>query len=182
MLPSSVVSFVFGVYAARLATRFGVRPTLIAGSLLSTVALTWSVLAHDYVWQFILASCISGMGTGVVFANLANAVLDAVPSGQAGTAIGMNANLRIIGGAVGTAVTVTIITADTRPNGYPAEQGYVWGFVFLAVMSLVAALTATLIPGSKRGAIREGASAAASEAMGGKEPVLEMEVPTAHRP
>ena len=128
MLPSSIVSFVFGASAARLANRFGVRRTLVVGSLLSTLALVWSVVAHDHVWQLVLASCVSGIGTGVVFANLANAVLDAVPSGQAGTAIGMNANLRILGGAVGTAITVTIITADTRPNGHPDEQGYVWGF------------------------------------------------------
>ena len=89
-------------------------------------------------------------------------------------------------GAVGTAVTVTIITADTRPNGYPVEQGYVWGFVFLAVMSLVAALTATLIPGSRRGAALGAASGPASgpasAAMGVEEEVLAIEAPTAHRP
>ena len=162
MLPSSIVPFVFGASAARLATHFGVRRTLVVGSLLSTLALVWSVVAHGPRLAAVLATCVSGIGTGVVFANLANAVLDAVPSGQAGTAIGMNANLRILGGAVGTAITVTIITADTRPNGHPNEQGYVWGFAFLAVISLVAALTATLIPGSSRRATSDDASAADS--------------------
>jgi MFS family permease len=146
MVPSSVVSFCCGLYAARLAARIGMRRTLVQSSVITGAALVLVAFVHDKVWQVIVATCLSGLGSGVVFANLANAIVGAVRPEQTGTAIGMNANIRIIGGAVGSAITVTIVTADLLPSGYPTERGYVLGFLFLALSCFVAAVAAVLIP------------------------------------
>ncbi|WP_238005456.1 MFS transporter [Dactylosporangium sp. AC04546] len=148
MLPSSVVGFLCGLSAARLAAWLGVRLTLVYGSLATAVSLAMVTVLHAEVWQVVVASCVCSAGTGVVFANLANATVDAVPAHQTGTAIGMNANIRIVGGAIGSALGVTILTADLLPSGYPTERGYVLGFAFMAGASLVAGLAALLIPPS----------------------------------
>jgi MFS family permease len=154
MLPSSVASFLCGLSAARLAAWMGVRLTIVLGSLATAGALLMTAYVHDEVWEVILASCVSGLGTGIVFANLANAIVDAVPAERTGTAIGMNANIRIVGGAIGAAVTVTVVTADLLPSGYPTERGYVNGFAFLAAASLVAGIIALLIPAHRPESIK----------------------------
>ncbi|MFC0529927.1 MFS transporter [Phytohabitans kaempferiae] len=146
MLPSSVASFLCGLCAARLAEWMGVRLTILLGSVATAGALAMTTFVHEAMWEVILASCGSGVGTGLVFANLANAIVDAVPAEQTGTAIGMNANIRILGGAIGAAVSVTIVTADLLPSGYPTEQGYMLGFAFMACAALVAGLGALLLP------------------------------------
>ncbi|MGW0590066.1 hypothetical protein [Streptosporangium sp. NPDC002607] len=71
---------------------------------------------------------------------LSNLAVAAVPPKQTGVASGMNANIRTIGGSIGAAVMTTIVTAHSRPSGYPDERGYALGF------ATVAALARILIP------------------------------------
>ena len=56
-------------------------------------------------------------------------------------------NRGTIGGAIGSAVMSTIVTARTDASGLPLEAGYVLGFSVLAAMMLVAASAGLLIPG-----------------------------------
>ena len=44
------------------------------------------------------------------------------------------------------AVMASIVTAKTLSSGVPVESGYSHGFIFLAVVTLVAVLAALLIP------------------------------------
>jgi MFS family permease len=70
---------------------------------------------------------LTGLGSGLCFAALANVVVDAAPAGRTGVVAGMNANIRTIGGSVGSAVLATVLTVHLQPNGYPAEHGYTGG-------------------------------------------------------
>jgi hypothetical protein len=58
----------------------------------------------------------------------------------------MNANIRTIGGSIGSAVMAGILTAHLTTGGYPAERGYTVGFVVLGVVMALASLAAVLIP------------------------------------
>jgi hypothetical protein len=58
----------------------------------------------------------------------------------------MNANIRTIGGAVGAAVTASIVTARLLADGRPVASGYTKGFAFLAAMTVVAIVAALFIP------------------------------------
>ena len=120
--------------------------TLVLASLATGVALLLVAWVHAEPWQVVLWSCLSGLGGGLVFAMLANVIVDVVPHEQTGTAVGMNANIRLIGGAAGTALASTIITAQELPSGSPTEAGYEWGFVFLGLAGLGAAVAALTIP------------------------------------
>ena len=55
-----------------------------------------------------------GIGSGLVFSSLAGVVIASVPPAQTGVASGMNANIRTIGGSIGSAVMAGMVTAQIR--------------------------------------------------------------------
>ena len=81
-----------------------------------------------------------------MFSSLAGAVIASVPPEQTGVASGMNANIRTIGGSVGSAVMAGVVTARLGPTGMPVESGYVIGFAVLAVGMVLAAAAAAFMP------------------------------------
>jgi len=151
MLPAAAGTFLCGLVAARLATRIGVRQAIVLGCLITSGGLGVAVLAHDQKWEMYLAGGLSGLGTGLTFACLANAVVAAVPPEKTGVATGMHANIRTVGGSIGAAVMTTIVTANLGSSGFPVEDGYTHGFAFLAAAALLAGLAGLLIPRAPRG-------------------------------
>ena len=159
ILPNAVASFICGIVAAPLARRSGAKFVVVAGGVLGATGMIGLVFLHDEVWQILLVNGVAGFGIGFVFSSLAPLILAAVPAHQSGSASGMNANIRTIGGCIGTAVMSTIVTSHTvASTGLPSESGYLTGFGMLGAMMLVAALAGLLIPVVRRGT---GAAAAA---------------------
>ena len=150
ILPNAIATFICGLIAAPLAVRLGAKTVVITGSLLGAAGLTLLVALHAEPWHFVLANSVAGFGIGLVFSSLAPLILAAVPAEQTGAANGMNANIRTIGGAIGSAVMSTIVTSHVTADGLPLEQGYTSGFTVLAVAMLVAALAGTTIPARRR--------------------------------
>jgi hypothetical protein len=66
----------------------------------------------------------------------------------------MNANIRTIGGSVGSAVMTSLLAAEVSPSGYASEAAYVWGFVFLGVAAVLAGAVGFTTPGKKERAPR----------------------------
>jgi MFS family permease len=146
LLPSAVASFLMGFMTGRFVTRFGTRVVVMSGTLSSAAAFAAIALWHDATWQVFAATTCQGIGSGLVFSSLAGAVIAAVPPDQTGVASGMNANIRTIGGSVGSAVMSGLVTARLGPTAFPVESGYVIGFVVLAAAMVAAALTAVFMP------------------------------------
>lgn len=146
MLPSAVMTFLAGLVAARIATAIGPKAVVVAGSAIAAVALVLQALWHDEIWHMLVSNALVGLGVGVAFACLASLVVAAVPADQTGVASGMNANIRTIGGAVGSAAMGGIVTAHLTSSGLPSEAGYTIGFLALAGAFTVAAVAALLIP------------------------------------
>ncbi|MEV0184632.1 MFS transporter [Streptomyces sp. NPDC050625] len=145
LLPASAMSAVAGGVSPWIARRIGSRGAIVAGGLISACALASAALLHDEMWQVAVATALTGLGSGIVFTCLANAVVAAVPPEQTGVATGTNANLRTIGGAVGSGVMATILAAHLQPSGYSSEAGYTNGFLFLAIVCLTTAACGSLI-------------------------------------
>jgi hypothetical protein len=82
-------------------------------------------------------------------------VVVAVPASQTGVASGMNANIRTIGGSIGSAVMASIVTSQLEPSGLPKEAGYTIGFAVMAAALVLAALAGLLIPSA--GSLRRAA-------------------------
>lgn len=146
LLPSAVASFLVGFTTARLIGRFGARSVIVTGALISSAAFVSIALFHDATWQLYAATTAQGVGSGLVFSSLAGVVIASVPRAQTGVASGMNANIRTIGGSIGSAVMAGIITAHVGAGGIPLERGYTVGFSMLAVGMIAAAAAAAFIP------------------------------------
>lgn len=164
LLPAAVAQFTGGLTAARLAgSRVGPRPVTVVGCALMAGSLGWISTSHSAEWQVFTASALTGLGTGLVFASLANAVIAAVPAARTGVATGTNANLRTAGGAIGVAIASTLVTLHTLPSGYPAEDGYTTTFGFLACAALLGTAASLGIPaGRSRAPGVEGAAESAT--------------------
>lgn len=150
LLPSALASFAVGFTTARLVSWVGARVVIGVGMLSAGLAFLGIAFFHDHTWQLYLATTVQGIGSGLVFSSLAGVVIAAVPAEQTGVASGMNANIRTIGGSLGTAVIAGIITAHHGIGGYPAERGYVLGFTVMGIVMILAAVAAAYIPDLRR--------------------------------
>ncbi|VXB89625.1 MFS transporter [Nocardioides sp. AX2bis] len=146
LLPSAVASFLVGFSTSRLMGRFGARAVILTGALISGLSYLSLALFHDTVLQILVGITVQGLGTGLVISSSASVVIASVPASQTGVASGMNANIRTIGGSIGSAVMAGVVTARTGPGGFPAESGYTIGFAVLAFFLLLATLAATRVP------------------------------------
>jgi EmrB/QacA subfamily drug resistance transporter len=155
LLPSAIMTFLTGLVAAPVARRIGPKTVVVFGSVLGAVGMFMMAAFHDEPWQVALSNAVTGTGIGLAFACLAGLIVAAVTPAQTGVASGMNANIRTIGGSVGTAVMASIVTAHFLPSGFPKEVGYTTGFVVLGGALLTAAVAGLAIPSMSERAIED---------------------------
>ena len=117
LLPSAVTMFIVGISAGRLARRLGGKTLVIGGCLIGGAAMSILAFAHQYEWQIYLSNALMGVGFGLVFSAMSALIVAAVPPSQTGVASGMNANIRTIGGSIGSAVMASIVTSQLAPSG-----------------------------------------------------------------
>lgn len=146
LLPSSAMAFVMGFVAPRLVRAFTARRVICFGAFVNSLAFGGVALMHGETWHISLLMVLQGLGLGCIVSSIAGVVLNSVPPHQSGVANGMNANIRLIGGSIGSATMGGIITARIGPGGFPLEVGYRDGFLVLSAAALVAAGVALLIP------------------------------------
>ncbi|MER6299531.1 MFS transporter [Kitasatospora sp. NPDC001539] len=151
MLPMTGGMFALGVLAGRLASRYGSKRVLVAGSLISIVPFAMLALRHDHAWQIYTASALIGIGLGLAFSAMSAIVVEAVLPAQTGAASGMNANIRTIGGAIGSAVAASILSSGvTAAHPFPQDSGYTSTFWFLTIGAGLAAAASLAIPTARR--------------------------------
>ncbi|MDA8047043.1 MAG: MFS transporter [Actinomycetota bacterium] len=150
LLPLTAVMFFFGLWSGRLADRYGSKPVLIAGAVLTAASCGMLTFAHHQRWEIYVATAVVGAGLGFSFSAMSNLIVESVPVTQVGVASGMNANIRTIGGSIGAAVTGTIITSGMSGAGTPLEAGYTHAFLFLFIAAAGTAGASLLIPGAGR--------------------------------
>ncbi|RNL62506.1 MFS transporter [Nocardioides marmoriginsengisoli] len=141
MLPCAVASFAGGIVAPHLARPLGTRPLIVVACAVAALGMAGIALSSGSRTTFVVSYTVLGLGLGVAIVCLTNHLLDTVPSSQLAAVAGMNANLRVVGGAVGTALLAAVVTASAA-SGDP----YLAGFLVLAGGLVVAALAATGLP------------------------------------
>ena len=149
ILPMLVTMALAGTVVGRLERRFNFKSQLSAGAALVGLACAGFAFLHGQIWQLTLFSALFGLGLGLAYSTMTNIIVQSVPATQTGTATGMNANIRTIGGALGTTIMTAIVTAHRQPDGLPLEEGFVTGFATFAVVALLAFLVTRLLPSHK---------------------------------
>ena len=133
LLPLSGAMLVAGILTGRFSTRYGSKVPLVVGSAFSAVGMLFLTVAHGSEWNFYVAMGLVGLGIGFAFSAMSNLVVEAVPPSQTGVATGMNANVRTIGGAIGSQIVASIIAAGIVADAVPKERGYEISFIVLGV-------------------------------------------------
>jgi EmrB/QacA subfamily drug resistance transporter len=155
LLPWTAAPGVISPIAGALADRFGNRPFMTAGLALQAIGLGWIAAAATTgmgYGQLGPALGVAGVGIGMVFPTVANAVLASVPLAEAGVASGISSALRELGGVLGVAVLAAVFA---RQGVYSSPRLFIDGFsaalwvgVGLSVLGIVAA---ALSPGRRPG-------------------------------
>ncbi|MBQ0962232.1 MULTISPECIES: MFS transporter [Streptomyces] len=112
-LPLSLASLVASPLGAALTQRFGPRLTMPLGMLLQAAScfgmLTWQTdSAYATMWPPFIAL---GLGVGMVMSASSDAIVGNAPVRDGGVAGGLQATTLQIGGALGTSVLVSLISA-----------------------------------------------------------------------
>jgi EmrB/QacA subfamily drug resistance transporter len=148
MLPSTMGMLLMGPLAGRLERAFGSKPPLIAGVLSAAASFAFLAVAHGAHADIYVASALLGIGIGLSFAAMANLIVVAVPADQTGVATGMNTIMRTIGGALGSQIIASILTANViAGSGLPAERGFTIAFWLGAAVLFVGVVASWAIPG-----------------------------------
>ncbi|MET8701775.1 MFS transporter [Kitasatospora sp. NPDC058032] len=149
LLPSALGSMVAAPLGALLIARRGPRLPLVLGGVLGAVSMAYLALRHSHEGDIYLSSAIFGLGIGLAFSAMPAYINGAVPAEQSGIANGMNAVLRTVGGAIGTAVMAAVLTGDTMklpiPVSLPTLDAYRHAFWTAAVVCAVAGAVPFLI-------------------------------------
>jgi EmrB/QacA subfamily drug resistance transporter len=150
MLPMLITMAITGSLSGPLAPWFSVKSQVVWGSALILVASLAFTEFHDEPWQVALSTAVFGIGLGMAYASMTSLIVQNVPREQTGAATGMNANIRTIGGSIGTALASSIITGHIQPNGLPAESGFTDTFLLLSIFAAAAVVLALAIPSARR--------------------------------
>jgi EmrB/QacA subfamily drug resistance transporter len=153
--------------------RFGVRPTLTTGLLLSAVSVAWLTrlpVDGHYFWDLFPAFVLGGAGMGLSFVPVTIASLTGVERSDAGVASGLINTSRQIGGAIGIAAVSAVAasstsryvqahSAVTATSGAALDHGFQTALYTLTGLLLVGALIAVTVVRSAPALSREVAPA-----------------------
>jgi MFS family permease len=106
LLPLSAAMLVAGILTGAFATRYGSKVPLVVGSALSALGMLFLTVAHDSEWNFYVAkkwSVFGEPGIGFAFSAMSNRWSSGAARSDR-VATGMNANVRTIGGAIGSQI------------------------------------------------------------------------------
>ncbi|QIJ60883.1 MFS transporter [Streptomyces sp. JB150] len=168
-LPLSLASLVASPLGAALTQRLGARVTMPAGMVLQAAScfgmLTWTTnSSYTTMWPPFIAL---GLGVGMVLAASSDAIVGNAPVRDGGVAGGLQATTLQIGGALGTSVLVSVISAEVGATlrgeltgaGVPAALAQRLQEAKDAVAMGVAPVSGDM-PAPLRAAVAEGSGAA----------------------
>jgi len=167
-LPLAVGIIVTAGASAGLVTRFGFKPVLISGMLVTAAGLIWfgQVSPHgSYVGDVLFPSILASIGLGLAFVSMMVAAVSGVETHEAGLASGLINTSQQLGGALGLAILATVansridhLTASGSPTNVALTEGFQSAFMVGAGLALAGAVLAAVLVSSK--ASREHAEAA----------------------
>ncbi|HXG35531.1 MAG TPA: MFS transporter, partial [Dehalococcoidia bacterium] len=111
LIPFSAGIFSGAPLAGRMIHRFGARSLMAVGLVFVIVglALISQLTVHSSIPDVVWRSWLCGFGFGMYFTPNNHIIMSAIPSWQRGVASGVLGMFRMIGAAVGTAVSGTIV-------------------------------------------------------------------------
>jgi MFS family permease len=152
LLPQTMGMFAFGLLSGRVSARLGAKATVLIGTATGIVPYVLFAEFGHAKWQIYLASGFMGISFGLAISGMATIIVAAVPPSQTGVASGMSANVRTLGGCVGSAVLSSMVAGGLRVGEVPTATAWRAGFWFLAISAAGAFVAAAVVPAHRFGA------------------------------
>lgn len=125
------------------------------GALAFVAALVLLLFGRSDLWIVFVVMGIAGLGVGFTFAAMPAFIVSAVPAHETGSALGVNQVTRTVGGAVGSALSATVLAGYTLPGQlYPTDDGYSTVIVVGVGLWIVTALLALTLSYARRRTVR----------------------------
>jgi EmrB/QacA subfamily drug resistance transporter len=161
-LPLALGIIVSAGAASQLVTRFGVKPVLVSGLLLTAASLIWfAQVSPDggYVSDILFPSLLAAVGLGFAFVPMTIAAVAGVDEHEAGLASGLINTSQQVGGALGLAILAAVANGRTEhamasaggdPSALPAAltDGFRLAFTVGAGFAIAGALLAIVLVSS----------------------------------
>jgi MFS family permease len=151
LVPHGAVQILIGPAAGDLCARIGARATLVIGTALNTVTMAGIAAAHGSVAALLVGGTMLGVGQPMALTAMANLIVATAPQRDVGIATGMNAVMRTMGMALGSALSAAILAGATAPGAaFASEHGYVVAFAVAACATAGAVVCAAALPPHRR--------------------------------
>ncbi|HKC30004.1 MAG TPA: MFS transporter, partial [Jatrophihabitans sp.] len=151
LVPFSITSVLSNRLLNVISRRIGSAYVMPLGAVIYVGSLILFASARTHLWEMFAVMAIAGLGAGCTFAAIPSLIVRAVPADETASSMALNQVLRIIGFAVGSALSATVLDAYT-PAGIdlPREAGYVTGSLIGAGIWLGAAVICLLVGSGRR--------------------------------
>ncbi|MDE3206803.1 MAG: DHA2 family efflux MFS transporter permease subunit [Acidobacteriota bacterium] len=133
--------------AGRLAARHGFRWMLLPGFAVFAAGLAWYAvevgLRPAYLAEWLPGTLITGLGIGLTFPVLGAAAVSSLEASRFAVGSAVNQTARQVGGAIGVAVLVAILSTASTPGAALQHFRHLW--LFSTMMALLAGGLSTLL-------------------------------------
>ena len=154
MLPGAIVSILVGPVAGFLVGRGGPRIVLLGASVIGVVGMLLLALLHESSGEMIVGLVIANVAVAAAYAAMPALLVSNVEPHETGIANSINSIMRTVGGAIGSAVIITVLAAEVAVHtvhgatlALPTENAYRVAFYLGAgAFALAALLAAVAIP------------------------------------
>ena len=142
-LPTTLALIAGSRVVPRLLPRYGPRPLMATGSVLSVAGMVWMTqvsATSGYLTMILCPVLLFGAGTGLVAVAATFVALSSVPEGDSGATSDLLQSMQQVGGSLGLAVLITVYTTATTP-AVGITSAFTTGVAFTAcmlAMSLIA--------------------------------------------
>ncbi len=116
-LPLAVGIIITAGASAGLVTRFGFKPVLVTGLIVTAAGLLWFTQVDaggSYVSDLLGPMLLAAVGLGLAFVSMTVAAVSGVEANEAGLASGLINTSQQIGGALGLAILATVANSRTE--------------------------------------------------------------------
>lgn len=168
-LPQTLLIAAGSQLTSRLVARMGPRVPLVAGTLLSVVALAWLsriTPSGSFLSELLGPYLLAGIGFGLSITPLTVAATTGVSREEAGLASGLLNTSRMVGASIGLAALATVaadrtaaLVRDATSGAAALTQGYVRAIDAAGALLVVAAIVAAVAIPSRPASRRAGAEA-----------------------
>jgi MFS family permease len=147
LLPLSALSTLSSRLLPLVRRRTGPRATIPMGATVIAMAMFFFAATGDALWEAFVTMGVVGLGLGFTFAAMPSLIVGSVPQHETSSAMSFYQVTRYVGFSIGSGLAITLLRAFDGNDGPASSAAYNKTFAVGALLCLVAAAVAWVLPG-----------------------------------